>query len=139
MHYNSCSCQFVGKNIAASSPHALVLSRDSHVIGVLRRVLGELNVEAEVVTGPDRASEELAGRHFDVALIDCDDVHGAVGILRNVHGSPSNGSCCACAIINGVTSADDAAELGARVTLQKPLAPDRVREILREILQLGSH
>lgn len=112
---------------------SLLLSRDDVVIRVLRRVLSDLEIEVEVCNGPDTAAEQLARRKWDAVIIDCDDVHGAVDILRSVRQMPSNKTSTTFAIINGVTSVRNAFELGANLALEKPITADRALHSFRAV------
>jgi CheY-like chemotaxis protein len=112
---------------------SLLLSRDDDVIRVLRRVLSDLEIELEVCTGSEKAAEELARRKWDAVIIDCDDVHGALDVLRAVRQTPSNKTSTAFAIINGVTSVRGAFELGANLALEKPLTADRAKHSFRAV------
>lgn len=112
---------------------SLLLSRDDQIIRMLRRVLNDLEVEVDVFTGSDKASEELARHKYDAVIIDCDDVHGAVDVLRNLRKTTSNKTSTAFAIINGVTSVRSAFEMGANLALEKPLTPDRARHSFRAV------
>jgi CheY-like chemotaxis protein len=110
---------------------SLLLSRDDDVIRVLRRVLNDLEIDVEVCQAPDTAGEQLARHKWDAIIIDCDDVHGAVDILRTVRRTPSNKTSVTFAITNGITSVRNAFELGANVALEKPLTPDRALHSFR--------
>jgi CheY-like chemotaxis protein len=112
---------------------SLLLSRDDAVIRVLRRVLSDMEIDVEVCTGPEKAAEELARRKWDAVIIDCDDVHGALDVLRSVRQTPSNKTSTAFAIINGVTSVRSAFELGANLALEKPITADRAKHSFRAV------
>jgi CheY-like chemotaxis protein len=112
---------------------SLLLSRDDDVIRVLRRVLSDLEIEVEVCTGSEKAAAELARRKWDAIIIDCDDVHGALDVLRAVRQTPSNKTSTAFAIINGITSVRNAFELGANLALEKPLTADRAKHSFRAV------
>ncbi|MGI9103234.1 MAG: PilZ domain-containing protein [Terriglobales bacterium] len=112
---------------------SLLLSRDDDVIRVLRRVLNDMEIEVEVCTGCDHATQELARHKYDAVIIDCDDVHGAVDVLRNLRQTTSNKTSTAFAIINGVTSLRGAFELGANLALEKPLTADRAKHSFRAV------
>ncbi len=112
---------------------SLLLSCDDEVIRVLRRVLNDLEIEVEVCTGPEKASEQLKRRKWDAIIIDCDDVHGAVDVLRSVRQTPSNKTSTAFAIINGITSVRTAFEMGANLALEKPLTADRAKHSFRAV------
>ena len=110
---------------------SLVLCRDPESLRVLRRTLDDIGVPVEVFTGPDPAIEALAKRKFEAVLIDCDDMHGAPGVLQSVRSSPSNKSAIVFAIVNKITSVRDAFSMGANFVLDKPLSLDRVTRSLR--------
>jgi CheY-like chemotaxis protein len=110
---------------------SLLLSRDDDVIRVLRRVLNDLEIDVEVCEASASAGEQLARRKWDAIIIDCDDVHGAVDVLRTVRRMPSNKTSTTFAIINGITSVRSAFELGANLALEKPLTPDRAKHSFR--------
>jgi DNA-binding response OmpR family regulator len=112
---------------------SLLLSRDDDVIRVLRRVLNDLEIEVEVCTLPDKAAEELARRKWDAIIIDCDDCHGALDVLRSVRQMASNKTSTAFAIINGVTSVRLAFEMGANLALEKPITADRALHSFRAV------
>jgi DNA-binding response OmpR family regulator len=112
---------------------SLLLSRDDDVIRILRRVLTDLEIEVEVCTVPDKAAEELARRKWDAIIIDCDDCHGAVDVLRSVRQGASNKTSTAFAIINGITSVRNAFEMGANLALEKPITADRALHSFRAV------
>ncbi|MBZ5627679.1 MAG: PilZ domain-containing protein [Acidobacteriia bacterium] len=112
---------------------SLLLSRDDDVIRVLRRVLNDLEIDVEVCTLPDKAAEQLARKKWDAIIIDCDDVHGALDVLRSVRLTTSNKTSTAFAIINGVTSVRSAFELGANLALEKPITADRAQRSFRAV------
>ena len=114
---------------------SLVLSRDHSVIGMLRQGLAEFGAVVEVVTGSHQAAAELERRGFDAILIDCDDVHGALGALKAVRSSPHNGSAKLFAIINGITTDEQARQMGATSTIRKPLSPEKIAQALRDSLE----
>ncbi len=112
---------------------SLLLSRDDEVIRVLRRVLNDLEIEVVVCTGPDTAADELARRKWDAIIIDCDDCHGAVDVLRSVRQGNANKTSTAFAIINGITSVRNAFEMGANLALEKPISADRALHSFRAV------
>ncbi len=110
---------------------ALLLSRDDEVIRMLRRVLQDLAVELQVCTGSDEAVQQLSRRKFDAVIVDCDDVHGGQEALRSVRKTASNKSSTTFAIINGITSVQNAFQMGANLAMEKPISPDRALHSFR--------
>jgi len=117
--------------------HTLLLSHDAEVLQVLRHVLDDLGVKVEVCTRAERADELLSRRKYDVVIIDVDDVPGASAVLHNMRKSASNRNTIAFAILNGVTSPQQAFELGANLALEKPLPVDLAIHSLRAACALG--
>jgi uncharacterized protein (TIGR02266 family) len=110
---------------------ALLLSRDPETLRVLRRVLDEQQLRFEACTTPEQAKASLGKRKVDAVIIDCDDMHGAVDVLKTLRASASGKRSIAFAIINGVTTVPDAFNLGANFVLDKPISYDRASRILR--------
>jgi DNA-binding response OmpR family regulator len=100
---------------------ALVVSRDPDTLRVLRSALGKLDVTVEVCTGTEAASEILAAKKFDAIIIDCDDMHGGIGVLQQVRKERSNKTSVTFAILNGVTDVRTVFQMGAGFVLQKPI------------------
>ena len=100
---------------------ALVVSRDPDTLRVLRSALGKLDVTVEVCTGTEAASEILGAKKFDAIIIDCDDMHGGIGVLQQVRKERSNKTSVTFAILNGVTDVRTVFQMGAGFVLQKPI------------------
>ncbi len=114
----------------------LLLSRDDHVIRLFRRIYQDLGMSLEVCTGADRAREELQRRKFDAVIVDCDDVEDAPAVLKSVHQIAANRNSTVFAILNGVTSMRAAFDMGANLTLPKPISLDHVRKSLLAMMML---
>jgi len=101
---------------------SLLVSRDPHVIGVLRPTLEQLSIQVEVCPESNSGSEILLAEKFDGVIIDCDDLQGGLHVLEGLKKGNSNRSSVAFAILNGTTT-QRAFELGANFVLQKPVTP----------------
>jgi len=101
---------------------ALLLSRDSDSIGILRHALERLSIELEVCRGARSGNEILSSEKFDAVIIDCDDLQGGLEVLQSLRKTASNRNCAAFALLNGTTTRR-AFDLGASFVLQKPLTP----------------
>src|SRR3954468_13021072 len=111
--------------------NALILSRDAEAIGLLRRVLGENSIAIEACTGSEQFTEMVSGRKFDAVFVDCDDVAVAGETLRRMRTVPSNRKTIGFAIVNGVTTLQQAFEMGANFVLDKPLGAERLTRSLK--------
>lgn len=100
---------------------ALVVSRDPDTLRVLRSALAKLDIVVHVCTGPEAATEVLTAKKFDAIIIDCDDMHGGIGILQQVRKERSNKSSVTFAMLNGVTDVRTVFQMGAGFVLQKPI------------------
>lgn len=100
---------------------ALLVSRDPETLRVLRSALGKLDISVEVCTGAEPASEILTAKKFDAVIIDCDDMHGGIGVLQQVRKERSNKTSVTFAILNGVTDVRTVFQMGAGFVLQKPI------------------
>jgi CheY-like chemotaxis protein len=119
--------------------NSLILSRDAQAIGLLRRVLGDNGVAIEACTGSEQFKQILTSRKFDAVFVDCDDVVGAGETLRQMRALPSNRKTIGFAIVNGVTTLQQAFEMGANFVLDKPLAAERLARSLRAAQGLMAH
>ncbi len=111
--------------------NSLILSRDADAIGLLRRVLSENGIAIEACTGSEQFKEMVGSRKFDAVFVDCDDVAGAGDTLREMRGVPANRKTIGFAILNGVTTLQQAFEMGANFVLDKPLSAERLARSLR--------
>jgi len=101
---------------------SLLLSRDPHVISVLRPVLEKLSIDLEVCSGARSGGEILSSEKFDAVIVDCDDLQGGVEVLQILRKSPSNRTSVTFALLNGQTTTQQAFESGANFVLQKPVS-----------------
>ena len=119
--------------------NSLILSRDDNAIGLLRRVFGDSGITVEACTGSEQFGEMVTSRKFDCVFVDCDDVAGATETFRQIRAVPSNRKTIAFAIVNGVTTLQQAFEMGANFVLDKPLSAERLSRSLRAAQGLMAH
>jgi CheY-like chemotaxis protein len=101
----------------------LLVSRDQHVIDILRPALEKLAIGLEICSGASSGQEILLSEKFDGVAVDCDDLEGGLTVLQGLRSGTSNKNSVAFAILNGTTTASKAFELGANFVLQKPIQP----------------
>jgi ActR/RegA family two-component response regulator len=76
------------------------------------------------------AIELAARRHLDGLVIDCDDTAGGTEALAKVRESRSNKDTLIIAVVNGLTGAGPALDLGASFVLCKPIPETRLQSVL---------
>ena len=110
---------------------ALLLTRDPEVLRVMRRVFSESKIQVETMDSAGEAIESLTRRKHDAVVLDCDNVQGAIEVLKSLRKATSNRSAIAFAITNRKTSQTEAFAMGANFVLEKPLIMDRVARSMK--------
>src|SRR5216683_5747551 len=109
---------------------SLLLCADEKIVRVLRRTLGDLEIEVELCASPEMALRKLTRERFEAIIVDCADP-GAAAVLRCARTSPCNRRAVAVAILdpdNGMRSAFD---IGANFALHKPVSVERAKSSFR--------
>lgn len=109
---------------------ALVLSQDQKALEVLRRILADLGIEANVCTNPEAARHALTTAKFEAIIIDLDDTPGAKALMSSLRKLPSVRNSIIFAI-TVLTEVKVAFQLGANFVLDKPLAVERTLRSFR--------
>jgi DNA-binding response OmpR family regulator len=100
---------------------ALIISRDSGLVGVVRPALEKISVNLQVCPETKPGGEQLVKRKFDAVIIDCDDLQNGLDLLKTLRETQSNAKSVSFAVVNGKTSTQEAFQSGANFVLQKPL------------------
>lgn len=114
---------------------ALLLSSDDKAVRVLRRVLGELEIEVEHCSELDLAIQRLTRQRFETIIADCATAEIASGILKGARTAPANKRALTVAVIDSQSS-QLASQLGAHFVLFKPLSLERTRSSFRSVRAL---
>jgi DNA-binding response OmpR family regulator len=109
---------------------ALLVCREDDSVRVLRRVLDELGIASDVCEDPTIALSVVRQQKYDAVMVDCDDLPGGGGLMRDVRRGTSNRLAIVFALTNG-TTVRAAFDLGANFVLEKPIIPDRATRCLR--------
>jgi ActR/RegA family two-component response regulator len=104
------------------SLESLFVSRDTDLVRVLQPAFERFSVAVEVCVGPHAGTEILATEHFDAVIVDCDDLQGALDVLRGVRKTAANKSSVSLAVLHGRTTTAQAFDMGANFVLQKPVS-----------------
>lgn len=92
---------------------------------VLRRVLGDLAIQAEHCADPDLAVRKLSRQRFEAVIVDCDDSENACRILKYARNAPTSKRAVAVALIDAQRHVRGAFEMGANFVLHKPISAER--------------
>jgi CheY-like chemotaxis protein len=80
------------------------------------------------------AIELASRRHLDGVVIDCDGVPGGTRAIPALRSAPANKQTLILAVVNGLTSAEEAIDLGADLTVSKPIQRPRLAGILDSVV-----
>lgn len=110
---------------------ALVLCSDEKILKVLRRVLSDLEIDAEHCTDADTAVRKLTRQRFEAVIVDCDDQESAANVLKSVRRAPCNQHAVAVALLDGVQAVKSVFAQGAHFALYKPITTERAKNSFR--------
>lgn len=109
---------------------SLLLSSDEKIVRVLRRTLGDLEIDVEHCTNSERALRFLTRDRFEAIIVDCSD-DGAAEVLRGARAAACNKRAVAVAILDASVGLQSAFANGAHFTLYKPVSAERARSSFR--------
>lgn len=110
---------------------SLVFCSDEKIVRVLRRVLSDLEINAEHCSTTDAAVRKLTRLRYEAVIVDCADPDSAGLILRSARSAPCNKRAIAVALVDGATALGSAFELGAHFVLYKPISTERAKASFR--------
>ena len=109
---------------------SLVLCSDEKIVRVLRRVLGDLDIDIDLCANSDAALRKLTRQRFEAIIADCSD-DGAFEVLRSARGAPCNKQAVAVAIVEPVIALKAVFDIGAHFVLYKPVLSERAKTSFR--------
>lgn len=110
---------------------SLLYCSDEKIVRVLRRVLCDLEINAEHCSDSDSAIHKLTRQRFESVIVDCTDLEAATQVLRSARTAPCNKRAIAVAIADGQTGLKSAFEMGAHFVLYKPVSTERAKASFR--------
>jgi CheY-like chemotaxis protein len=108
----------------------LIVTCDSTLLGHVLASLGTHGASLHHRQDFASAIEIVSRRHLDGLVIDCDDVPAGSTELPELRRSPANKQTLILAVVNGLTTAEEALDLGADFIISKPIQQTRLRGIL---------
>ena len=109
---------------------SLVLCSDEKIVRVLRRVLGDLDINLELCSEAQAALRKLTRQRFEAIIVDC-EAAGASDVLRSARSAPCNKFAVAVAIVGPEVGLKAAFGLGAHFVLYKPVSSERAKASFR--------
>src|ERR1700733_14842739 len=109
---------------------SLVLCADEKIVRVLRRVLGDLDIEVELCADSDSALRKLTRQRFEAIIVDVTD-DGASEVLRSSRSAPCNKQAVAVAIVEPVIGLKAVFNIGAHFVLYKPVSSEKAKSSFR--------
>ena len=109
---------------------SLVLCSDEKIVRVLRRVLGDLEIDVELCVDSDSALRKLTRQRFEAIIVDVMD-DGATEVLRSARTAPCNKQAVAVAIVEPIIGLKAVFEIGAHFVLYKPVSIERAKTSFR--------
>jgi c-di-GMP-binding flagellar brake protein YcgR len=109
---------------------SLVLCSDDKIVRVLRRVLGDLDIDLELCTTADGALRKLTRQRFEAIIVDC-AADGASDVLSSSRSAPCNKQAVAVAIVEPIIGLKAVFALGAHFVLYKPVSTERAKSSFR--------
>jgi len=108
----------------------LIVTCDHTLLGHVQASLGALGASLQLRQDAASGIEFASRRHLDGLVIDCDDVRGGTKAIPELRATHANKQSVIMAIVNGLTSPEEALDLGADFALCKPIQQPRLRSVL---------
>ena len=109
---------------------SLLLCSDEKIVRVLRRVLGDLEIEVDLCPNADAALRKLTRHRFEAIIADMAD-EGASDVLRSARSAPCNKQAVAVAIVEPIVGLKAVFEIGAHFVLYRPVSSERAKTSFR--------
>jgi c-di-GMP-binding flagellar brake protein YcgR len=109
---------------------SLLLCSDEKIVRVLRRVLGDLEIEVELCPNSETALRKLTRQRFEAIVADLSD-DGASEVLSSARNAPCNKQAVAVAIVEPIVGLKAVFQIGAHFVLYKPVSSERAKSSFR--------
>jgi len=109
---------------------SLLLCSDDKIVRVLRRTLGDLEIEVVHCSNAEAALRNLTRERFEAIIVDCAGA-GAADVLKGARTAPCNKRAIAVAILDPDSGLRSAFDIGAHFVLYKPVSVERAKSSFR--------
>ncbi len=116
----------------------LLLSPDEKTVRILRRVLGDLEIDVEHCSTADDAMRMITRQRFEGIIVDVDvaNTEEAGNVLRGAKAAPVNKRAIAIVLVESSIGMKGGFEMGAHFVLHKPFAVERAKASFRAVRAL---
>src|SRR5208282_724505 len=115
---------------------ALLLSPDEKTVRILRRVLGDLEIEVKHSSTADDAIRQITRQRFETIIVDVTNMEEAGSVLRAAKAAPANKRALAIVLVETPVGLKGGFEMGAHFVLHKPFAAERAKASFRAVRAL---
>jgi CheY-like chemotaxis protein len=112
----------------------LIVTCDPALLGQVQASFGTHLASFHLRQDCASATELVSRRHLDGLVIDCDGVPGGTMAIPALRSAPANKQTLILAVVDGLTSAEEAIDLGADLTVSKPIQRPRLAGILESAI-----
>jgi ActR/RegA family two-component response regulator len=114
----------------------LLLSSDEKTVRILRRVLGDLEIDVENCSTADEAIHQITRQRFEGIIVDVTNMEEAGNVLRGAKAAPVNKRALAIVLVESSVGMKGGFEMGAHFVLHKPFAVERAKASFRAVRAL---
>lgn len=115
------------ESIARFAMKALVIARDPEMISVLSQLFSERRISTQACLS-DSAVEQLSSDKFAAMVMDFDQLPGCAHVVDNL--PRANEGILVIAVASNSMSKATASRCGAKFIVERPLNPERLRDLL---------
>ncbi len=114
----------------------LLLSSDEKTVRVLRRVLGDLEIDIEHCSTPDDAMRHITRQRFEAIIVDVANTEEAGKVMQGIKAAPVNKRALAILLVESSIGLKGGFDMGAHFVLHKPFAVERAKASFRAVRAL---
>jgi c-di-GMP-binding flagellar brake protein YcgR len=116
--------------LPAMNLKSMLLSSDEKIVRVLRRTLGDLEIDVAHCETSEAALQRLTRDRYEAIIVDCAG-EGAAEVLRGARSATWNKRAVAVAILDAEVGLRSVFDNGAHFTLYKPVSAEKARSSFR--------
>src|ERR1017187_9997313 len=114
----------------------LLLSADDKTVRILRRVLGDLEIDVKHSSTAEDAIRQITRQRFEGIIVDVTNVEEAGNVLRGAKAAPVHKRALAIVLVESTIGMKGGFEMGAHFVLHKPFAVERAKASFRAVRAL---